>query len=103
MVGAVTCIIKSGKEVELTGLYVAPEHQGKGLGRKLYHLAIDFAGGKDLVLDIYAHNKKTIDMYKRWGWKLDTTRGDKGYFFRHWPEWPEGLKAKCIYMHLSTK
>jgi len=39
-------------------------------------------------------------MYERWGWKLDTTRGEKGYFYRHWPEWPEGLQAKCQYMRL---
>lgn len=101
MIGAATCIIKSEKEAELTGFYVAPEYQGKGVGKKLYRLVIDFADGKDLVLDIYAHNTKTIEMHKKWEWKLDTTRGDKGYFFRHWPEWPKGLQAKCIYMRIT--
>lgn len=103
MVGAVTCIIKSRKEAELTGFYVSPGFQGKAIGKKLYALAIAFADGRDLVLDIYAHNTKVIDMYKKWGWKLDTTRGKKGYFFRHWPEWPRGLKAKCIYMRLPSR
>lgn len=101
MIGAITCISKSKKEVELTGFYVALKYQDRGIGKKLYRLVVDFANRKDLVLDIYAHNTKTIEMYKRWGWKLDSTRGNKGYFFRHWPEWSKGLQAKCMYMRFT--
>lgn len=101
MIGGATCIIKGKNEAELTGFYVALKYQGKGIGKKLYRLASKFADGRDLILDIYTHNKKTIKMYKKWGWKLDTTRGDKGFFFRYWPEWPKGLKAKCMYMRLK--
>lgn len=103
LIGSITCIYKDRKEAELTGFYVALEHQGKGIGRRLYRNAIKFASGRDLVLDIYSHNKRTIDMYKKWGWKLDKTKGNRGYFFRHWPEWPAGLRAKCLYMRLSIK
>ena len=98
LVGSITVILKNEKEAELTGYYVHPNYQGRGIGKKLYEKALQFAGNRDLVLDIYAHNTSTIKMYKKWGWKLDTTRGGNGYFYRHWPEWPDGVQAKCIYM-----
>ena len=98
LVGSITVVIKNKDEAELTGFYVLPKYQGKGIGKKLYSLATDFVGNRDLTLDIYVHNVKTIRIYKKWGWKLDTTRGNNGYFYRHWPEWPKGLRAKCMYM-----
>jgi len=101
MIGSVTCINKNKKEAELAGFYVDSKYQGKGIGKKLYKLALKFAGKRDLVLDIYAHNKKTIKMYKKWGWKLDKSKGDGGFFYRHWPEWPKDLKARCMYMKLK--
>lgn len=101
LVGAITCIIINKGEAELTGFYVDTKYQGKGIGKKLYKLALAFANRRDLVLDIYAHNKKTITMYKKWGWLIDRTKGKGGYFFRHWPEWPKGLQARAVYMRLS--
>lgn len=98
LVGSMTCILLSDDEAELTGFYVDPTYQEKGIGKKLYELALNFAKERDLVLDIYAHNTKTIEMYKKWGWKVDKTKGNKGYFSRHWVEWPEGVEAKAIYM-----
>jgi len=99
LVGSIT-MTESGKEFELRGFYVSPQHQGKGIGKQLWILAKDFAKRKDIILDIYAHNKRTISMYKKWGFVIDRK---KGVFYRHWPEWPEGLKAKCIYMRLNRK
>ncbi|MFC1711600.1 GNAT family N-acetyltransferase [Patescibacteria group bacterium] len=103
MVGAVTCINKNKKEAELTGFYVMPEYQGQGIGSILYKKVLKFTQDKDLVLDIYTHNKKTISIYKYWGWKIDKSKGKNGYFYRHWPEWPKNLKAKCVYMKLKNK
>jgi len=94
LIGSIT-IISKGKECELRGFYVDTKYQGKGIGKQLWKYALDFSNGKDIVLDIYAHNKKTINIYRRWGFVVDKK---KGVFYRHWPEWPEGLKAKCIYM-----
>lgn len=50
---------------------------------------------KDITLDIYAHNTTTIDVYKKWRFQIDTTCE---IFYRHWPEWPENVKAKSFYM-----
>jgi len=94
LVGSIT-IIEREKDYELRGFYVAPEYQGKGVGKNLWELALDFTKEKDITLDIYAHNIKTIELYKKWGFEIDIKRGE---FFRHWPEWPEGVKAKSIYM-----
>jgi len=91
---------ESDKEFELRGFYVDPKYQGKGIGKQLWTLAHGFAKRKDVILDIYAHNKRTIKMYRKWGFVVDKK---KGVFYRHWPEWPEGLKAKCIYMRLNRK
>lgn len=96
LVGSIT-IINQGKDFELRGFYVAPEYQGRGIGKQLWSLAHDFAKNKDIVLDLYAHNKRTINIYKKWGFIIDKK---KGIFYRHWPEWPDGLKAKCVYMRL---
>ena len=99
LVGAIT-ITDKGKDYELRGFYVAYKYQGRGIGKQLWNRALNFGKGKDIVCDLYAHNKKTIKLYKRWGFIIDKK---KGTFYRHWPEWPDGLKAKCIYMRLRAK
>ena len=99
LIGSIT-IIDRGKESELRGFYVAPEYQGRGVGKHLWNRARNAVKYKDMVLDLYAHNRKTIALYKRWGFVIDKK---KGIFYRHWPEWPEGIKAKCLYMLLSRQ
>ncbi|MEK6888383.1 MAG: GNAT family N-acetyltransferase [Candidatus Aenigmatarchaeota archaeon] len=99
LVGAIT-ITDKGKECELRGFYVHPKYQGRGIGKQLWMRVLNFTKDKDVILDIYAHNRRTIELYKRWGFIIDKK---KGTFYRHWPEWPEGLKAKCIYMRLRAK
>ncbi len=101
LIGSVTCALENSQKAELKGFYVRKEYQGQGIGKKLYDLALEFAENRDLFLDIYTHNTKTIELYEKWGWKLDSSRGEKGYFVRHWPEWPKGLDAKCMYMKLE--
>lgn len=97
LVGSIT-IEDKGKEFELKGFYIKPKFQGKGIGKKLWILALKFANGKNVVLDIYAHNTNTIEIYKRWGFIIDK---EKGEFYRHWPEWPEEVRAKSIYMRYN--
>jgi len=101
LVGSVTCVLRNDIEADLTGFYVRSNYQGQTLGKKLYHIALDFAGDRDVLLDIYTHNTKAVNMYQKWGWQLDDSRGEGGYFYRHWPEWPAGVQAKCMYMRLK--
>jgi ribosomal protein S18 acetylase RimI-like enzyme len=99
LIGSVT-ITERDDDYELRGFYVAPEYQGRGIGKKLWQLALEFVKRKDITCDIYIHNTKTIAMYKKWGFEVDK---EKGEFYRHWPEWPENIRAKSIYMRYKIK
>jgi ribosomal protein S18 acetylase RimI-like enzyme len=99
IIGAVT-IKNSGVDQEMSGFYVHPKYQGKGIGKLLWSKVLEFTKGKDIVLDIYSHNITTIQLYKHWGFYEDTS---KPHFYRHWPEWPEGLQAESMYMRRTTK
>jgi ribosomal protein S18 acetylase RimI-like enzyme len=98
LVGSIS-IIEREIDYELRGFYVATEYQNHGIGKKLWNKALTFAKNKDITLDIYEHNTKTIAMYKKWGFAIDSARG---IFYRHWPEWPEGVQAKCFYMRYNV-
>lgn len=98
LVGSIT-IAEREKDYELRGFYVRTEYQGKGIGKKLWKLVLNFVKGKDITCEIYAHNVKTIEIYKKWGFEIDKARGT---FYRHWPEWPEGVQAKSIYMRYKV-
>jgi len=97
LVGAIT-IEKKEKEYEIRGFYIAPEYQGKGIGKRLWQRARGFAHGKPIVLDIYAHNKKTIAVYKKWGFVIDRKKKPT---WSHWPEWPKDVRAKRTYMRFE--
>ena len=98
VVGAV--VVKSrGSECELSGFYVLPQYQGQGIGTRLWQNVLEFVGDRPITLDIYAHNKKTIQLYEHWGFHEDTTRP---HFFYHWPEWPDDLRAEALYMRRES-
>lgn len=94
LIGSIS-IIEKDDEYELRGFYVSKEYQGLGIGKRLWKKALKGVRGKDITLDIYEHNKSAIEIYKKWGFVVDVA---KGQFFRHWPEWPENVNAKCLYM-----
>jgi len=94
LIGSVT-IADKGEEFGMRGFYVRTEDQGKGVGKKLWKLARGFAKGKDILLDIYTHNTKAIEIYKQWGFLIDAKKKE---FYRRWPEWPEGIKTESVYM-----
>ncbi len=99
MIGSIT-ITEREEDYELRGFYVATKYQGQGIGKNLWKLAEEFAKKKDITLDTYVHGKRTIEMYKRWGFEIDKNKGE---FYRHWEEWPEGIKAKCVYMRYKIE
>lgn len=99
LIGSIT-IQRKGKECELRGFYVASEYQGQGIGKKLFKLAMDFSKDDDIILGIYAHNTRSIETYKKWGFVIDQERGT---VTTHWPEWPEGIKINSLFMRRSSK
>lgn len=86
-----------GEECELRGFYVYKKYQYQGLGKRLWQYALDFSKGRDITLDTYASNSQAIEMYKRWGFEIDEPRG---IFYVHYPEWPDNISGKSIYMRL---
>jgi ribosomal protein S18 acetylase RimI-like enzyme len=99
LVGSIS-IIEREKDYELRGFYVGTKYQGQGIGKKLWRLALDFAKEKDITCDVYEHNTKTIEIYKKWGFEIDKARGT---LYRHWPEWPEGVRSKSIYLRYKIE
>ncbi len=99
LVGSVTATSK-GEDCEFRGFYVDPAYQGHGIGKKLVDLANTFAGNRDVVLDTYTHNEKTLAMYRKLGFEDD---GPNPIFHRHWSEWPEGVEAESIRLRLKRK
>jgi ribosomal protein S18 acetylase RimI-like enzyme len=56
-------------ELELTAIYVLPEHYGRGVGSRL-HDAFERERGSDVsgVLEVWAANSRAIEFYRRRGW-----------------------------------
>ena len=69
-----------------------------GIGGQLFRRVLAEFPGKDITLDIYTHNTKAFAMYEKWGFEEDV---EHGRFYRHWPEWPDNIKAECLYMRLK--
>lgn len=102
LIGSATCKILDKNQAHFFGFYVHPKFQHQGIGKTLYQKVLSFSGHRDLILGIYTHNTKTLEIYKKWGWEIDTSRGDKGYIVSHWPEWPDGVTAKSVYLILKS-
>ena len=103
LIASATCKIIDENKAEFSGFYVLPDYQHHGIGKKLYQKVLNFAQNRDLILGIYTHNTKSLEIYKKWGWQIDTSRGENGYTVGHWPEWPDGVIAKSVYLILKRK
>lgn len=94
IVGTIS-ITDNGDDCEMAAFYVRLDYQGRGIGKRLWHKALDFAGEKPITLDLYSHNHNAIELYTKWGFVEDVSRPR---FYRRQAEWPEGLEAECLYM-----
>ncbi len=77
--------LKEDQTAHLHKIYLSPNYQGKGLGKKLMQFIIDFAkktGAHSLTLHVNRHNK-ALQFYQAVGFEiikeLDTAIGN-GYF-----------------------
>ena len=53
---------------ELNALYILPEYQKMGIGRKLVNKSVDWLGrGKNITVKAASYNKNAIDFYERYG------------------------------------
>jgi len=75
---------------------ISPEYQGKGLGFESSKLLIDYAFKNlqvhKVCLEVYAFNKKAVNMYKKLGFKLE------GRFKKH--SFKDGKYVDLLFMSL---
>lgn len=60
------------KSGHIKSFFVSGECRGKGVGKQLYNALVDWFKKQKcdhLEIDVYKGNKKTISMYKKWGFK----------------------------------
>lgn len=57
--------------VHMSGFYVANTRQGQGIGRKLFDKVVEFAGPRDIVLDVMRHRTPSIEVYRHLGFEVD--------------------------------
>lgn len=70
IVGCVEIISLSETLCELRRMYLLPEYRGKGLGRQLINIALEYskkAGFKRIELDTHSKMKDAIKLYQRNG------------------------------------
>ncbi|MDQ2717701.1 MAG: GNAT family N-acetyltransferase [Chloroflexota bacterium] len=63
------CTVKQEQRENLVqALYVLPEYQGQGVGKRLLQAALQwFGAGKEIVLNVAAYNEKAIAFYRAFG------------------------------------
>lgn len=66
VVGVMTTREQHGT-VDLDFMFVAPEHQGKGLGHLLMRNLTEYAGCKRQELDVVTHNVRAQALYAKYG------------------------------------
>jgi len=99
MIVGVCRIIVSEQENRIGAIYVLPEHQGKGIGKKLWEQAQKFFDfKKDTFVSVVSYNTNAIDFYKRLGfedtgkrWNDEKFKMKSGAIF---PEMEMIIKAK---------
>jgi ribosomal protein S18 acetylase RimI-like enzyme len=59
---------KEGMQNKIQAIYVLPEYQGTGIGKRLLQTALDWLGSqREIVLNVAAYNHQAINFYRRFG------------------------------------
>lgn len=69
-----------GFDGELYAIYLLPEHQGEGRGRRLFNAAVEFLQGADfssMMLWVYVANDRARGFYEGLGGEVVTSRDKK--------------------------
>jgi len=101
------CIAKDGDKIigycqtakgqdynELKMLYILPEYQRRGVGKKLSDKAINWLGQeKEIILEVASYNQKAINFYEKYGFvKIGAGKS---------VEFPNGKKIPTIRLKLA--
>jgi len=59
---------KEGPQNRIQAIYVMPEYQGTGIGKRLLQTALDWLGSQqEIVLNVASYNHQAINFYRRFG------------------------------------
>lgn len=66
------CVVFKDKEFNVvSALYISPNRQGEGLGKRLLEEGLNWLGDeKDIILDVASYNTQAIEFYKRMGFEI---------------------------------
>ncbi|MBR4830564.1 MAG: GNAT family N-acetyltransferase [Bacilli bacterium] len=68
------CILDLDTELEIIDVFVMPEYQGNGYGDKLLKYILDNYRDRNYFLEVNVNNEKAINLYKKNGFDILTTR-----------------------------
>ena len=68
------CILDLDTELEIIDVFVLPEYQGNGYGDKLLKYILDNYKNRNYFLEVNVNNEKAINLYKKNGFDILTTR-----------------------------
>lgn len=68
------CILDLDTELEIIDVFVLPEYQGNGYGDKLLKYILDNYCNRNFFLEVNVNNEKAINLYKKNGFNVLTTR-----------------------------
>jgi ribosomal protein S18 acetylase RimI-like enzyme len=96
----VVLLIGKGDEIEIKNLAIAPEHQGRGVGREAIELIADQcreAGARSLIVGTANSGLGALRFYQRTGFRNDSVRA--GFFDTYpAPIWEDGIRARDMVM-----
>ena len=87
------------KDNNIWALFVHPHHEGKGIGRKLHDMMLDwyFNQGKDSVWLSTAPSSRAERFYRRAGWKeTGITKSGEVKFEMSRDDWRKKITGSCI-------
>ena len=68
------CILDLDTELEIIDVFVLPKYQGNGYGDKLLKYILDNYKNRNYFLEVNINNEKAINLYKKNGFDILTTR-----------------------------
>lgn len=68
------CILDLDTELEIIDVFVLPEFQGNGYGDRLLKYILDNYKDRNYFLEVNVNNEKAINLYKKNGFNILTTR-----------------------------
>lgn len=92
-----------GEFAEMQAFYVKPELKGHGIGHALYQKVLNFAGDKQIQVDVVRYMTETIDMYKHWGFVIDESKGLVDYDWVEWPDKPRAAYRGVVMIKPASK